>query len=77
MTLLTTALSLLARIPGLGRWLERLGLVAGTAIVVNREARRNQELADAKAKLDMAESRERVRDPGVVTELRRRHTRPE
>jgi hypothetical protein len=77
MAWITAALSLIARIPGLGKWLERLGLVAGTAIVMRREQRHAQELADAKAKMDMAESRERVRDPGVVHELRRRHTRPE
>jgi hypothetical protein len=42
-----------------------------------RAAQREQELADAQAQLDMAESRERVRRPAVVHELRKRHTRPE
>jgi hypothetical protein len=56
MTWITTALGLLARIPGLGRWLERLGLVAGTAIVMRREQRHAQEIADAEAKLTRAQA---------------------
>lgn len=44
---------------------------------VREEIRHEQEMADAKAQMDMAESRERVRRPAVVAELRRRHTRPE
>ena len=55
MTWITTALGLLARIPGLGKWLERLGLVAGTAIVMRREQRREQEIANVTAERDRAQ----------------------
>lgn len=53
---LRAILGAVLHIPGLGRWLERIGLVAGTAIVARREAARARELADATARMERAET---------------------
>lgn len=40
----------------IGRWLERIGLVAGTAWAARRQQRQAQEVADAKARMERAET---------------------
>lgn len=66
------------------RWVVGAILGIGAAVVWrNRkqegrdEVRAEQTIRDLAAVASRAESDDRVRDPGVVTELRRRHTRPE
>jgi hypothetical protein len=79
--MIATLLSLLGAIPGLGSILAKLGLTGAAYAKGRMDQSRAEELADARADLDAVQSRaesdDRVRDPGVVTELRRRHTRPE
>ena len=77
MTLLTSLLALLRGIPGLGRLLQALGLVAGTAVVMRREQAHAQEMADVQGKLTRAEADLAARSAGRDANLRwMRENRP-
>lgn len=53
---LRAILGAVLNIPALGRWLERIGLVVGTAWAARRQQRQAQELADATARMERAET---------------------